>query len=55
VQLEGVAAPVPEVEATVPRYLQWRQARLVDWLSDGSLLISTRFGDTEQITACTCR
>jgi dipeptidyl aminopeptidase/acylaminoacyl peptidase len=48
-QRDGLPDPQPQVEATLPHYLQWRTARFVDWLSDGSLLISTRFGDTEQI------
>jgi dienelactone hydrolase family protein/WD40 repeat protein len=49
VRTDGVAEPAPEVQATVPRYLQWRQAQFVDWLSDGSLLIRTRFGEAEQV------
>ncbi|HEX4376563.1 MAG TPA: dienelactone hydrolase family protein [Steroidobacteraceae bacterium] len=49
VQRDGVTEPAPEVQATVPRYLQWRQAQFVDWLSDGSMLIRTRFGEAEQV------
>ena len=30
-------------------YLESRQASFVDWLADGSLLISTRFGDVDQL------
>jgi dipeptidyl aminopeptidase/acylaminoacyl peptidase len=31
------------------RFQQERPARFIDWLADGSLLIATRFGDTQQI------
>jgi dipeptidyl aminopeptidase/acylaminoacyl peptidase len=41
--------PPPQSESVLPRYLQSRCAHFVDWLSDGSLLIRTRFGETEQI------
>jgi dipeptidyl aminopeptidase/acylaminoacyl peptidase len=41
------------VDATVaqalPRYLDARAARFIDWLGDGGMLVATRFGDTEQI------
>jgi dipeptidyl aminopeptidase/acylaminoacyl peptidase len=37
------------VAQRLPAYLAGRAARLVGWLDDGSLLIATRFGDTEQI------
>jgi dipeptidyl aminopeptidase/acylaminoacyl peptidase len=33
----------------LPRYLQSRSARFIDWLADGSMLVATRFGETEQI------
>ena len=39
----------PTVERALPRYLESRAARFIGWLTDGSLLIATRFGDTEQI------
>jgi dipeptidyl aminopeptidase/acylaminoacyl peptidase len=39
----------PALAARIMRYLQSRQASLLDWLSDGSLLIATRFGETEQV------
>jgi dipeptidyl aminopeptidase/acylaminoacyl peptidase len=39
----------PALAARITRYLQSRQASLLDWLSDGSLLIATRFGETEQV------
>ncbi|HWW20513.1 MAG TPA: dienelactone hydrolase family protein [Steroidobacteraceae bacterium] len=43
------ANPSSADESILPRYLQSRSAHFVDWLSDGSVLIQTRFGDTEQI------
>jgi dipeptidyl aminopeptidase/acylaminoacyl peptidase len=46
---DGVGAPDAAVSATLPHYLQSRSATFVDWLWDGSMLIATRFGDTEQI------
>jgi dienelactone hydrolase len=46
---DGVPAPDAAVSATLPRYLQSRSASFVGWLWDGSMLIATRFGDTEQI------
>jgi dipeptidyl aminopeptidase/acylaminoacyl peptidase len=46
---DGVAPPDPAVSATLPRYLASRSASFVDWLLDGSMLITTRFGEVEQI------
>jgi dipeptidyl aminopeptidase/acylaminoacyl peptidase len=46
---DGLGAPDPAVSATLARYLESRSARFIDWLLDGSMLIATRFGDTEQI------
>jgi dipeptidyl aminopeptidase/acylaminoacyl peptidase len=46
---DGLAAPDPVVTATLPRYQASRSASFIDWLLDGSMLITTRFGDTEQI------
>jgi dienelactone hydrolase len=46
---DGVLAPDAAVSATLPHYLESRSASFVDWLWDGSMLIATRFGDTEQI------
>ena len=37
------------VERALPRYLQSRAARFIGWLDDGSMLVATRFGETEQI------
>jgi len=51
-------APIVPVVAVGPssgslgslqRYQEARAARFIDWLEDGSLLIATRFGETEQI------
>jgi dipeptidyl aminopeptidase/acylaminoacyl peptidase len=46
---DGLGAADPAVSATLPRYLESRSASFVDWLLDGSMLIATRFGETEQI------
>jgi len=46
---DNIPAPDPALAARLFRYLQSRQATLLDWLPDGSLLIATRFGDTEQV------
>jgi dipeptidyl aminopeptidase/acylaminoacyl peptidase len=47
--LQRAGVSEPDTQSALPRYLQSRSAHFVDWLSDGSLLISTRFGETEQI------
>jgi len=47
--LDNIPAPDPAVSERLALYLQSRQASLLDWLPDGSLLIGTRFGDTEQV------
>jgi dipeptidyl aminopeptidase/acylaminoacyl peptidase len=39
----------PTVAAALPRYLESRSARFIDWLPDGSMILATRFGETEQI------
>jgi dipeptidyl aminopeptidase/acylaminoacyl peptidase len=46
---DGVPPPDPGLEARLDRYQQSRGATFLDWLADGSLLISTRFGETEQV------
>ncbi|MGH8206357.1 MAG: prolyl oligopeptidase family serine peptidase [Steroidobacteraceae bacterium] len=46
---DGVAVTDPAVAAALPQYQQSRSAHFVGWLSDGSMLIATRFGDTRQI------
>ena len=47
--LENVP-PVPtDVRAAVQHYQNYREAVLQDWLPDGSILITTRFGATNQV------
>jgi dipeptidyl aminopeptidase/acylaminoacyl peptidase len=46
---EDLASPDAIVEQMLPRYLEGRSARFIDWLGDGSMLVATRFGETEQI------
>ena len=46
---DNIPAPDPALAVRLGRYLESRQATLLDWLADGSLLISTRFGDTDQV------
>ncbi len=46
---DGVAGTDPAVAAALPQYLQSRSAHFVGWLSDGSMLIATRFGESRQI------
>jgi dipeptidyl aminopeptidase/acylaminoacyl peptidase len=42
--------PVANDEAdNLARYLEARNAHIADWLNDGSLVISTRFGNTPQL------
>lgn len=46
---EGVPAAPDGLQATISPYYEVRSAELKDWLADGSMLISTRFGETTQI------
>jgi dipeptidyl aminopeptidase/acylaminoacyl peptidase len=47
--LENVP-PIPaEVRAAVQRYQNYRAAEFQDWLADGSILLTTRFGATNQL------
>ena len=46
---DNIPPPDPALAERLHRYLESRQATLLDWLPDGSLLIATRFGDTEQL------
>ena len=46
---EGVPPPDPALGARLERYLQSRGATFIDWSADGSILVKTRFGDTEQL------
>ena len=47
--LEDIPPPPPALIARLEHYQQSRQATFLDWLPDGSMLIATRFGDTEQV------
>ena len=47
--LENVPEVPADVAAAVQRYQNYRAASFQDWLSDGSILIATRFGSTQQI------
>jgi len=46
---DGIPPPDAAFAARLARYQQSRGATFLDWLADGSLLVSTRFGDTEQV------
>lgn len=46
---DNIPPPDAALNARLGRYLQSREASLLDWLPDGSLLIATRFGDTQQV------
>lgn len=46
---DGVPPTETAVAATLPAYQQGRSAHFLDWMADGSILITTRFGDTWQI------
>jgi dipeptidyl aminopeptidase/acylaminoacyl peptidase len=47
--LENVPEIPAEVSAAVQRYQNYRAALFQGWLTDGSMLIATRFGATQQI------
>jgi len=47
--LDGIPAHSPRVTASLDNWLAGRSASFRDFLPDGSMLISTRFGDAEQI------
>ena len=47
--LENVPAIPPDVQAAVQHYQNYREAVFRDWLPDGSILITTRFGATNQV------
>jgi len=46
---QDLAPADPTVAQVLPRYLEARAARFIDWLGDGAMLVATRFGETEQI------
>ena len=47
--LQNVPDIPVEISAAVQRYQNERSARFADWLSDGSMLITTRFGASQQV------
>ena len=47
--LQNVPEIPDEVKASVQRYQNYREAIFRDWLADGSILITTRFGATSQV------
>ena len=47
--LQNVPEIPADVTAAVQRYQNYRAASFQDWLADGSILIATRFGATQQI------
>ncbi|MBX9727419.1 MAG: S9 family peptidase, partial [Sphingopyxis sp.] len=48
-RLENVPEIPADVSAAVQRYQNFRSAQFQDWLPDGSMLITTRFGSTAQV------
>jgi len=48
-RLENVPEIPDDIRAAVQRYQNYREARFQDWLPDGSMLITTRFGSTFQV------
>src|ERR1700733_12925513 len=47
--LEGIPAAEPALAERVERYLHARQATFLDWLPDGAMLITTRFGEVDEV------
>jgi len=46
---DGIPPADPALAASLARYIQSRSATFLDWLADGSMLVATRFADTEQV------
>ena len=46
---DGIPPADPALAARLTRYQQSRGATFLDWQADGSMLIGTRFGDSEQL------
>lgn len=46
---EGAPPASPDLQSTISPYYEVRAATFEDWLADGSMLVATRFGQTEQI------
>lgn len=47
--MENVPETPPEVRERLRRYQNARAAGFLDWMADGSMLIATRFGQTNQV------
>jgi dipeptidyl aminopeptidase/acylaminoacyl peptidase len=47
--LEGIPAVDAAFAARLERYLSTRDATFLDWLPDGSILVSTRFGNAAEV------
>jgi dipeptidyl aminopeptidase/acylaminoacyl peptidase len=47
--LEGIPPRDAQLSERLGLYRQSRQATFMDWLPDGAMLVSTRFGDVEQV------
>jgi dipeptidyl aminopeptidase/acylaminoacyl peptidase len=47
--LEGIPPRDTQLAERLGLYRQSRQATFLDWLPDGGMLVSTRFGDVEQV------
>ncbi len=48
-RVEHVPVTPPDVSERLRQYVNTRSAGFADWLPDGGVLISTRFGDTSQL------
>ncbi|HET9429453.1 MAG TPA: prolyl oligopeptidase family serine peptidase [Allosphingosinicella sp.] len=48
-RVENVPEIPADVRVAVQRYQNYREARFQDWLADGTMLITTRFGATSQV------
>ena len=46
---DGIPAASNDESGNLARYLESRNAHIADWLADGTLVISTRFGNTPQL------
>ena len=46
---ENIPEGTPEIREGIRRYQNARSAQFQDWLADGSMLITTRFGQTAQL------
>jgi dipeptidyl aminopeptidase/acylaminoacyl peptidase len=50
---DGVPATDPALSLRLQRWQQSRPVRLLDWMSDGSLLVASRVGEDEQVLRVT--